>query len=82
MREEHFLADSETLIITHVWGTLCNLNCSFCLNEGNSNLNNNIFSLINVFSFKKQLINNSLSIEHKDIDTSKNTFINQMVEIL
>lgn len=38
-REEFFLADSDTIMLTHTWGTSCNLKCSFCLNEGDFNLN-------------------------------------------
>ena len=40
--EEYFYGDSETLMFTHTWGTMCNLKCSFCLNEGDFNLNDDL----------------------------------------
>lgn len=37
-REKYFLGDSKTIMLTHTWGTGCNLQCSFCLNSGEFNL--------------------------------------------
>lgn len=63
-REDFFLADSETILLTHTWGTGCNLRCTFCLNEGAFNLNTNktktfnyeiadvIFNLVNTVDKK------------------------------
>ena len=35
------LVRDHSLLITHVWGTKCNLKCDFCLNEGYNNLEEN-----------------------------------------
>ena len=35
------LVGDHSLLITHVWGTKCNLKCDFCLNEGYNNLEEN-----------------------------------------
>ena len=66
-REKYFLGSTNTFLLTHTWGTGCNISCPFCLNEGTNNLNLNKTSEINFKlseMFSNLDINDVLYIEH------------------
>ncbi|MGI7118415.1 hypothetical protein ACNGEM_07430 [Campylobacter coli] len=55
-----------TLLITHVWGTKCNLKCDFCLNEGYNNLEENREKNFKIADVLAEISNNFDDIAYVD----------------
>lgn len=63
---ERFIG-GHSLMITHVWGTKCNLKCNFCLNKGYNNLEENReknFKITDLFAEISNDFDDIIYVEH------------------